>query len=65
MRIYMFAILNKAKHYTEHIRYLKKAVVRYLTVLVFKIMLQTELLLIRHNLMYEPRLKEAYYRYNL
>jgi hypothetical protein len=30
-----------------------------MTVLVIKIVLQTELPLITHNLLYEPRLKEA------
>jgi hypothetical protein len=30
-----------------------------MTVLVIKIVLQTELPLIRHNLLYEPGLKEA------
>jgi hypothetical protein len=59
MRIYMFAILDKAKHDTENIRGLNKAVVRHMNVLVTKIVLQTELPLIRHNLLYEPGLKEA------
>jgi hypothetical protein len=51
MRIYMFAILDKAKHDTENIRDLNLAVVRYMTVLVIKIVLQTELPSIRHNLL--------------
>jgi hypothetical protein len=59
VRIYMLAILDKAKHVTENIRGLNLAVVRHMTVLVIKIVLQPELPLIRHNLLYEPGLKEA------
>jgi hypothetical protein len=58
-RIYMFAIMDKAKHDTENIRDLNKAVVRHVTVLVIKLVLQPELPFIRHNLLYKPGLKEA------
>jgi hypothetical protein len=34
-----------------------------MTVLVIKTVLQTELPLIKHNLLYEPGLKGAYYMY--
>jgi hypothetical protein len=58
-RIYIFVILDKAKPYTENIRGLNLALVRHMTVQVIKLALQTELTLIRHNLLYEPGLKEA------
>jgi hypothetical protein len=59
----MFAILDKAKHDIENIRDLNLAVVSHFTVLVIKLPLQLELSLIRHNLLYEPGLKEASYMY--
>jgi hypothetical protein len=55
----MFTILDKVKPYTENIRDLNWAVVRHVTVQVIKLVLQSELFLIWHNLLYEPRLKEA------
>jgi hypothetical protein len=55
----MFQILDKAKHDTENIRDLNLAVVRHMIVLVIKMVLETELPLTRHNLLYEPGLKEA------
>jgi hypothetical protein len=58
-RIYMFTILDKAKQDTENIRDLNLAVVRHMTVQVNKLVLQPELPLIGHNLLYEPGLKEA------
>jgi hypothetical protein len=54
----MFTILDNAKHHAENIRDLNLAVVRHMAVLVIKLVLQTELPLIRHNLLYEPGLKE-------
>jgi hypothetical protein len=59
MAIYMFAILNKATHDPKNIRDLNLAVVRRMTVQVIKLVLQLELPLIRHNLLYEPGLKGA------
>jgi hypothetical protein len=59
MRIYMFAILDKAKHDAENIRNLNLAVVRHMPVLVIKLVLQPELPLIGHNLLYDPGLKGA------
>jgi hypothetical protein len=55
----MFAILDKVKPDTENIRDLNLAVVRHVTVQVTKLVLQPELHLIGHNLLYEPGLKEA------
>jgi hypothetical protein len=55
----MFAVLDKAKPNTEHVRDLNLAVVRHMTVQVIKLVLQPELPLIGHNLLYEPGLKEA------
>jgi hypothetical protein len=52
----MFATVDKAKHDTENIRDLNLAVVRHMTVLVIKLVLQLELPLIRHSLLYEPGL---------
>jgi hypothetical protein len=52
-RIYML------KPDTENIRGLNLAVVRHMTVQVIKLPLQPELPLIKHNLLYEPGLKEA------
>jgi hypothetical protein len=45
-RIYMFAMLDKAKPDKENIRDLNLAVVRHMTVLVIKLVLQPELSLI-------------------
>jgi hypothetical protein len=59
MRIFMFAILDKAKHETENIGDLNAGAVRHMTALLIKIVLQTELPLIRHNLLYEPGLKRG------
>jgi hypothetical protein len=47
MRIYMFAILDKANPDTENVRDLNLAVVRYMTVQVIKLVMQPELPLIR------------------
>jgi hypothetical protein len=55
----MSTILDKAKPDTENTRDLNQAAVRHLAVLVIKIVLQRELPSIRHNLLYEPGLKEA------
>jgi hypothetical protein len=55
----MFAIFDKAKPDTENIKDLNLAVVRHMTVLVTKIVLQPELPLIRHNLLNGCGLKEA------
>jgi hypothetical protein len=58
-RIYMFAILDKAKPDTENVRNFNSEVVRHMTVQVIKLVLQPEIPLLRHNLLYEPGLKEA------
>jgi hypothetical protein len=52
MRIAMFTRLDKAKPDTENIRNLNLAVVRHMGVPVIKLVLQPELPLIRHNLLY-------------
>jgi hypothetical protein len=54
---FVFAIFNKANPDTENIRDLNLAVVRHMTVLVIKHVLQPELPLIEHNLLYELGLK--------
>jgi hypothetical protein len=50
---------EKTKPDTENTRDLNLAVVRHITVRVIKLVLQPELSLIGHNLLYEPGLKEA------
>jgi hypothetical protein len=52
MMIYMFTILDKAMPDIENIRDLNLAVVRHMTLLVIKLVLQPELPLIGHNLLY-------------
>jgi hypothetical protein len=56
MRIYMFAILDKAKPDKENIERLKPGGGQAYGP---SSVLQPELPLIRHNLLYEPGLKEA------
>jgi hypothetical protein len=48
----MFAILDKAKPDTGNIRDLNLAVVRHMTVQVIKLVLQPEVPLIEHTLLY-------------
>jgi hypothetical protein len=48
----MFAILDKGKPDTENISDLNLAVVRHMTVQVIKLVLQPELPLLGHNLLY-------------
>jgi hypothetical protein len=55
----MFAKLDKAKPDTENIKYLNMAVVRLVTVLVIKRLLQPELPLIEHNLLYRAWTKRG------
>jgi hypothetical protein len=50
-RIFMFAILGKAKPDTENIRDLNLAVVRHLVVQVIKLVLQPELPFIGYKLL--------------
>jgi hypothetical protein len=52
MRIYMSAILDKAKPDTENIRDLNLAVVSCMTVQEIELVLQPEILFIGHNLVY-------------
>jgi hypothetical protein len=49
----MFAILEQVKPDTENIRNLNFAVVKDMTVQVIKLVLQPELPLIGHNLLYQ------------
>jgi hypothetical protein len=44
---------------TENIRYSNLTVVKYMTIQVINLVLQPELPLIGHNLLYEPGLKDA------
>jgi hypothetical protein len=55
----MFATLDKAKHDTENIRDLNLAVVKHMTVQAINLVLQPELPLIRHNLMYRAWTKRG------
>jgi hypothetical protein len=55
----MFTILGTVKTDIENIGDLNLAVVRHMSVQVFKIVLQPELPLIGYYLLYEPGLKEA------
>jgi hypothetical protein len=55
----MFAILDKANPDTENIRDLNLAVVRHMIVQVIKLVLQPELLLIGHNLLYRACTKRG------
>jgi hypothetical protein len=55
----MFAILDKTKHDTENIRHLNLTVVRHMTVQVIKLVLQPELPLIGHNLLYRAWTKRC------
>jgi hypothetical protein len=55
----MFAILDKAKPDTENVRDLNLAVVRHMTVPVTKLVLQPELLLIGHSLLYRTWTKSG------
>jgi hypothetical protein len=52
LRIYMIAILNKAKLDTEIIRDLNLAVIRRMNIEIIKLVLQPEVPLIGHNLLY-------------
>jgi hypothetical protein len=57
--MYMFTILDKAKPDTGNIRDLNWRWSGHMTVQVIKLPLQPELPLVRHNLLYEPGVKEA------
>jgi hypothetical protein len=55
----MFAILDKAKFNTENIRDLKLAAARRMTVQMIKVVLQHELPLMGHNLLYRAWTKRG------
>jgi hypothetical protein len=55
----MFTILDKAKPDTENIRDLHFVVARHMTVQVIKLVLQSEVPLRGHNLLYKPGLKKV------
>jgi hypothetical protein len=52
MKIYMLAILDKAKPDTENTRRSNSVVVRHMNVEVTKLPLYPELILVGHNLLY-------------
>jgi hypothetical protein len=55
----MLAMLDKAKPDTENVRDLNLAVVRHMTVQVIKLVLQPELPLLGHNLLYRAWTKRS------